>query len=154
MFCPSCGSECKDDWKFCVKCSSPITNETDIIAQPILVKPQRTPSKAGTIVKLLSTLAFICIVLFTTGIGDAIFSKPKITMEKYSRIQTGMSYNQVCQIIGEPGEELATTHVPGIPGVMGSITDKMYGWTNKDGSNFNAMFENDKLINKAQLGLK
>ena len=30
----------------------------------------------------------------------------------------------------------------------------MYMWQNSDGSNMNAMFQNDKLVNKAQFGLK
>jgi hypothetical protein len=30
----------------------------------------------------------------------------------------------------------------------------MYSWQNDSGSNMNAMFQNGKLVNKAQLGLR
>jgi hypothetical protein len=30
----------------------------------------------------------------------------------------------------------------------------MYAWQNADGSNMNAMFQNDRLISKAQFGLR
>ena len=72
----------------------------------------------------------------------------------YQRIQTGMSYGEVVGIIGERGEELARNKMDGVPGVMESIETVMYQWVNDDGSSMNAMFQNNKLKQKAQFGLK
>jgi hypothetical protein len=72
---------------------------------------------------------------------------PTITRAKYESIQEGMSYAEVCAIIGEPGEELSRSDIAGYATVM-------YSWKNSNGSNMNAMFQNGKLVNKAQFGLR
>jgi len=77
-----------------------------------------------------------------------------ITKSKYDQIQHGMSYEEVVKILGFRGEEISSSYIEGIEGVMESTTIKMYSWQNNDGSNMNAMFENNKLTNKAQFGLR
>ena len=69
-----------------------------------------------------------------------------VTISKYNQITEGMSYGEVKSIMGSPGEELSRSNVAGYVTVM-------YAWKNPDGSNMNAMFQNDKLISKAQAGL-
>jgi len=61
-------------------------------------------------------------------------------------IQDGMTYQQVVGIIGAPGDQLSASSIAGYRTVM-------YSWTNSNGSNMNAMFQNGKLIQKAQFGL-
>lgn len=58
-----------------------------------------------------------------------------------------MSYYDVTDIIGYYGEELSSSNI-------GDLETIMYEWVNADGSNMNAMFQNDKLVSKAQYGLK
>ena len=70
-----------------------------------------------------------------------------LTMENYLRIQNGMSYAEVVKILGEPGEEMSRSDIAGISTVM-------YGWKRWTGANMNAMFQDDRLITKAQFGLK
>jgi hypothetical protein len=82
------------------------------------------------------------------------FFQNVVSANAYSRITTGMSYRQVRSIIGSPGEEIARNHMDGVPGVMPSVVTTMYAWQNADGSNMNAMFQNDRLISKAQFGLR
>ncbi len=77
-----------------------------------------------------------------------------VTKAEYDRIRHGMSYSEVVSIIGARGEETVSNRMEGVPGVMESIYTVMYSWQNRDGSNMNAMFQNDKLMNKAQFGLK
>jgi len=76
-----------------------------------------------------------------------------VTMAQYESIRDGMSYEEVTQIVGTPGEENARNHLDGVEGVMGSIETVMYSWQNPDGSNMNAMFQNNRLVQKAQYGL-
>lgn len=71
---------------------------------------------------------------------------PVVTGVKYERIQEGMTYDQVLAIIGSAGEELSRSDIAG-------YTTVMYSWKNSNGSNMNAMFQNGKLVNKAQFGL-
>lgn len=77
-----------------------------------------------------------------------------VSKSQFDQISDGMSYSQVTSIIGNGGTESSSGTMQGVPGVMPSITTKLYSWQNSDGSNMNAMFQNDKLINKAQFGLK
>jgi hypothetical protein len=71
---------------------------------------------------------------------------PVVSKAKYDSISEGMSYEQVKGIIGASGEELSRSDLAGIKTVM-------YQWMNPNGSNMNAMFQNGKLIQKAQFGL-
>ena len=75
-------------------------------------------------------------------------AEPPITLAEFLRIRTGMSYGEVVDVLGEFGEELSRTDLPGIP------TTIMYGWRNPDGSNMNATFQGGSLIQKAQFGLR
>jgi hypothetical protein len=72
---------------------------------------------------------------------------PVVTLSEYEQIREGMSYAEVTAIIGASGQELSRSELAGYRTVM-------YSWGNQNGSNMNAMFQNDKLVNKAQLGLR
>jgi len=69
-----------------------------------------------------------------------------VTMAEFNTLRTGMSYREAVRAIGESGEELSRSEI-------GSITTVMYAWKNRDGSNMNAMFQDDALVTKAQFGL-
>ena len=79
---------------------------------------------------------------------------PVVTYDEYVQIEEGMSYEDAVQIIGEAGEELSRTAVPGVPGFSESAEIVIYSWMNSDGGNMNATFQNDWLMNKAQFGLQ
>ncbi|WP_010545652.1 DUF3862 domain-containing protein [Sphingomonas elodea] len=71
-----------------------------------------------------------------------------VTMEKFKALRTGMSYADAQKILGGPGEEMSSSDVAGIKTVM-------YMWQGETpGANMNAMFQNGKLIQKAQFGLQ
>jgi len=72
---------------------------------------------------------------------------PIVTKSEYNRINDGMSYSQVCSIIGSNGEEMSRSDI-------GGYTTVMYQWVNSNGSNMNAMFQNGGLVSKAQYGLQ
>ena len=69
-----------------------------------------------------------------------------VTRADYESVRTGMSYEQVLSIVGTPGVELSRSDIAG-------YTTVMYSWKNSNGSNMNAMFQNGRLVNKAQFGL-
>ena len=73
--------------------------------------------------------------------------QPTATRSKYDRVGDGMSYAEVVAIIGEQGEELSRSDA-------GGLTTVMYAWGNANGSNMTAMFQGDRLVNKAQFGLE
>lgn len=78
---------------------------------------------------------------------------PVVTMAEYEQVNSGMSYSEVKTIIGSPGVEQGNSYMEGVPGVMPSMRIVSYAWINSDGSNMIAMFQDDRLTNKAQAGL-
>lgn len=89
-----------------------------------------------------------------SGLTIPSIGKQIVEYDEYLKIQDGMSYKQVVDIIGAEGEEMSKNKMDGVPGVMKAVETVMYQWVNSNGSNMNAMFQNDKLIQKAQFGLK
>ena len=72
-----------------------------------------------------------------------------ITLEEYNKIENGMSYEEVVEIIGSNGVESATSSVEG-------YTTSIYTWYGNGtaGSNANVTFTNGKVFGKAQVGLR
>jgi hypothetical protein len=66
----------------------------------------------------------------------------------YQALKTGMTYKQVAQILGCEGEGVSENEIAGFHTIM-------YKWYGKDGiSNMNVMFQNGRLMQKSQFGLK
>lgn len=86
-----------------------------------------------------------------SGIG---VGGPRVTLSSYNQLTNGMGYFDAVGVIGFQGEELSRSRMDGVPGVMSSVDTVMYQWINADGSNMNAMFQNDRLVSKAQFGLR
>ena len=70
-----------------------------------------------------------------------------VTLAQYHQIQESMSYREVAYVLGKAGEEVARNDIAGYVTVM-------IQWSNRDGSNMNAMFQNGRLVSKAQFGLR
>jgi hypothetical protein len=72
--------------------------------------------------------------------------KVKSTKAEFGRITEGMTYEQVVSIMGTSGELIISNEISGIKTLM-------YSWKNGNGSYINAIFQNGRLTQKAQLGL-
>lgn len=77
--------------------------------------------------------------------------KLTMTMAKFTQLKDGMSYEDATKIIGEPGEVASESGTKG-----DALHTIMYQYNGEGdiGANANLMFQGDKLINKAQFGLK
>lgn len=75
-------------------------------------------------------------------------SECKVTKQQYNMLKSGASYSQAVAILGCEGEEISSSDMAG-------ITTIMYMWNGASmGANMNAMFQNGRLVNKAQFGLR
>lgn len=70
-----------------------------------------------------------------------------ITRLQFELLHDGISYREACSLLGRPGVEISRSSFAGYVTVM-------YQWQNDNYSNMNAMFQNDRLVTKAQAGLK
>lgn len=70
-----------------------------------------------------------------------------VTMAGYNRLHDGMRYEDAVDVLGSPGEEVSSSRV-------GTTSTRMYSWSAARGiGNMNAMFQNGRLVSKAQFGL-
>lgn len=76
---------------------------------------------------------------------------PTMTMVEFTQLKDGMSYEEATKIIGGPGEVMSESGSKGDPAHTVMYTYKGEGSL---GANANVMFQGEKLINKAQFGLK
>lgn len=85
----------------------------------------------------------------TTQTGTTVTQKQeKMTLEKFNKIETGMTYQQVVDIIGEEGT-LSTESS------YGSQSMKVYYWYASNGiSNATVSFMNGNVTAKSQIGLE
>jgi Domain of Unknown Function with PDB structure (DUF3862) len=71
-----------------------------------------------------------------------------VTLKQYQQLQTGMSYSQVRSILGCEGSEMSKVDMAGYKTVM-------YMWQGDSvGASMNVMLQNDRLVSKAQFGLR
>lgn len=71
-----------------------------------------------------------------------------VTLAGFNQLKAGMTYAEVVRNLGEPGTEMARSDVPGYSTVS-------YQWKAKQGvGNMIVMFQNNKLVSKAQAMLK
>lgn len=89
--------------------------------------------------------------LTAKSIASLSFLKPNgddITMAQFEKVQTGMNYDQVKQILGREGRLLSQSSIMG-------ETSTMYMWLNKGGANLNISFNSSGVVDsKTQFGLK
>ncbi len=131
--------------KKCKYCKSEIDEQAKIC--PNCRKKQK--SSAGRII-LGIIIAFLGIGVLAniSGNNENQDNKCYITLEKFNKIENGMTYDQVKEIIGCDGTVNSETEVS-------NIKMTIYSWYGKDNiSNANVTVQNGKIISKAQIGLK
>lgn len=74
-----------------------------------------------------------------------------MSLAEFQAIQSGMTYEQVVQIVGGPGEIMSESGSPGE-----AYYTVMYTWEGEGtlGANANCIFQGGALMNKAQFGLE
>ena len=150
MKCPECNKMISDKATTCPQCGFVIKKRTSIITW------------------VIAFFSFLFLAWFVAGLSQ--FNEPTtkrkaglsipslgkqlVTFAEYKKIKDGMSVQEVASIIGAQGEEMSRNKMDGIKGVQDPIETIMFQWVNRNGSNMNAIFQNDRLIQKAQFGLK
>lgn len=134
--CKECGSKISSNAKVCPKCGKKLKH---------------------TGIRALVGIAIIFIGIYcsisitqnnTTPTGSSITQEQtKVTLEKFNKIETGMTYQQVIDIIGEEGTISTESS-------YGNQSMKVYYWyaSNKI-ANATISFMNGKVTAKSQVGL-
>lgn len=75
---------------------------------------------------------------------------PNITAANFAKLQNGMTYKEVVKILGAEGELLSNYEIPELKTVMYQWKGEGYGAT----PSLKLVFQNDKLVDKANTGVK
>lgn len=78
-------------------------------------------------------------------------NSPKVSKAEFDQIESGMTYEQVKEIIGGEGEVISES---GKPGDQFHTVIYHYEGEGELGANASFTFQGGKLVNKAQFGLK
>ena len=70
-----------------------------------------------------------------------------LTMAKYNQLKNEMSKSEVERILGGPGEEVSSS-------TGGGVTFSVYKWSGENYTSVIVTFRDNKLMTKAQVGLK
>lgn len=71
-----------------------------------------------------------------------------VSKAQYDQLQHGMSYSEAVSVLGCDGEEISSSDIGGIKTIM-------LMWEGDSlGANMNAMFQDDRMVQKAQFGLR
>lgn len=136
--CKDCGSEVSKSAKVCPKCGRQMTS-------PILI------ILIGFIILIIAMIPLIIDISEIPFNQSEIANTNKITLEKFNQIQSGMTYQEVVDIIGEEGNILSESNIMNDE----QYKTTMYYWYGQDGiSNANVTIQGGKVISKAQIGLK
>jgi hypothetical protein len=150
-FCSTCGAQNNLSAPFCHECATGFTGEPGP-SQPSNQHRMKIHPGVWALLVVLTVILFGFILLEprpgAAPAETAIEVTPTpwtLALSNYYRLQTGMSYEQACDILSKSGTEISRSEMAGYVTVM-------YSW--KGDGVANAMFQNGKLISKAQFGLK
>ncbi len=164
MFCKNCGKELLSDEKYCSSCGNSTNSEQIPYANDKTTKKKKNKGKITGIVPGLLLIMFITIIVgFVNLTSTQTNSNPTnvnedknssnnskgalITLDEFNKIETGMSYKDVVNIIGANGTLSSESSI-------GNYTTQIYTWYGSVfGANANVTFQNGKVIGKAQAGL-
>lgn len=165
-YCQKCGTELQEGAQFCASCGSKGLPPLSQPAAPV------KKGKAGRNVgigcgALVGLFVLILVIVVATSpkstpasnttnssqtTNSQSVSQPQaksgVTLANFNKLADGISYRQAVSILGEEGVVSSESNVAGYKTIL--YTWKADNW----GGNMNAMFQNDKLISKAQFGLK
>lgn len=139
--------------KKCKYCQSEIDKKAKVC--PVC---KRSLKGHGCLIAILVFIIVICGTVFGTLSFNASVQKEisgvsedseYITLDEYNQIQSGMTYEQVVEIVGSEGN-------PTVQSDGAGTSYQMYTWYGNGtaGSNANVTFLNGTVTSKAQIGLK
>lgn len=90
---------------------------------------------------VIVTTFLLAIILFVSACGIG-----RVTKSNYDKIQTGMSFSEVVEILGDDYEASSDAS-------FGGYSSSCYIWEGSFGANITIIFLNNKVYTKAQTGL-
>ncbi|MBR2340866.1 MAG: hypothetical protein IKA72_00450 [Clostridia bacterium] len=110
-------------------------------------QPQN-PTNNKKVIGIVICIAVFVVMIFAIIISSTGDTKTYLTYDNYMKIQTGMTYNEVVEVLDNHQGDLDTSSS------YGGYTLSYYTWTNSSGTRCIVVgFENGKVCAKSQYGL-
>ncbi|MBK9238942.1 MAG: zinc ribbon domain-containing protein [Acidobacteria bacterium] len=153
--CPSCRTTISLDAPTCPSCGEAVRSGTEPSSAPASSKESANP------IVVLLFLVVLALALYWTANGSPFSgpansylqtgstTSPGVTLAQFQRLSDGITYSEAVRVLGGAGTEQSRSNIGGLVTVM-------YSWPGSGtlGANMNAMFQDDKLVTKAQFGLR
>ncbi|HKX26418.1 MAG TPA: DUF3862 domain-containing protein [Blastocatellia bacterium] len=95
---------------------------------------------------LLTTVACSQRTATTSAPSPSPVLRTGVTLQDFEKLQTGMSYQEVTEILGSPSKEIRRSETT-------AYTTVTYLWGGDQAGSVKVVFQDDKLIEKSQYGL-
>ena len=142
-----------NDLTTCKTCGGTISKNAGVCPHCGAHEPTWSQNKKKVFLTCIFLIIFISLVVILISVlGDNGVASEKITLSEFNQIRTGMSYNQVCEIIGGKGELMSSVDLD----IGYEYATQIYTWWGNgyEGSNANITFQGGKVVAKAQIGLE
>lgn len=150
VFCKYCGSKIAENARCCPNCGAKYKKSHKVLGF-ILLAIGLICLASGTINwKDNDTRNQSDISSQESTVSNSEDAKIIISLSEFDEIKTGMSYKEVCDIIGGEGTLFSSADIDE------GYKMEIYEWTGDRffGANANVIFENGQVSSKAQTGLK
>lgn len=169
--CRECGNEISDESEYCVHCGCSTVPIGDIDKRCIqcgawlrsnycsrcgysAVKSKEVRRKLGLALLLLALIfvavAIIIVIAMSTEPTKGVSQQGGITLAQFNTVEMGMTYQEVCEMMGSNGELISEVDLNMGP----EYVTKIFLWKgNTLGANASVTFQGEKATAKAQFGL-
>lgn len=131
--CKVCGANIAKNAKTCPSCGAPRKKSAARIV-------------FGIIIAVFGFLLLFSAVSSSSGKKED--TRDLVTLENFNKIDSSMSYDDVCALFGKEGTLDSEVDIAG-------IVTQIYHWNNKTNLfNCTVTFQNGKMVAKTQIGLK
>lgn len=159
--CKTCGAEIATNAKVCPNCGAKVKRShrglLGFLAVililgaigTIIEKNDPSPNEAAKIADAGNQQSPEIETSETESSDEKSLDDTIVTKEEFDAVESGMTYEEVVEIIGFEGELNSQADI----GMGSKYITEIYSWSNLFGSNMNVTFQGGKVISKAQFGL-